>query len=153
MAGFNVGTAAHKANFFDDIGKAYTKLASAEASLKDVMIVPFATTQSDNASYEIAVCYSKEGTEGFNYMPAVAVSTEAKIPDGLSIMQVPQGKYAVFTYKGPASGTGDFRYSITTEYFPKSTLKRAPTPNLEINKAGIDPNDPNLIIEEWYPIL
>lgn len=152
LAGMNVSTQAHKAAFFEDIGKAYAQLVQQEATLKSIMVVPFRTLESGGNMYEIAACFTQSGVDGFSFMPSVAVSTYSGIPEAMNTMAIAPARYAVFTYKGPADGTGNFRYSITTDFFPKSDLKRSPAPNLEVTKVGADQNDASQTIEEWYPI-
>jgi predicted transcriptional regulator YdeE len=153
LVGVNVTTAAHQAALFESIDRAFTALSENTKYLQPIMIAPITLPQGRAGDqYQVGVCFTQAGVPGFSFMPSFTVREFSNVPDAMTSMSIFPSKYAVFTYKGIPDGTGDFRFSITHDYFPTTTLKRAPAPNLEIMKAGIDPKDPNQTIEEWYPI-
>lgn len=68
----------------------------------------------------------------FEKWAALAVVKDVPLPDGMEPFIIPDGKYAVFQYKGnPANGAEVFRY-ILTEWLPQSGYTLDNRPHFEI---------------------
>lgn len=98
--------------------------------------------------------------ENFDFQPntpftkwaAVAVTDFDTIPKGMEILQIPEGLYAVFQYKGDQSSAASFFNSIYTEWLPSSDYELDNRPQFEILGAKYKNNDPNSEEEIWIPV-
>jgi AraC family transcriptional regulator len=88
----------------------------------------------------------------FDYWAAIAVSEWENIPEELSTFVLPEGLYAVFTYKGIASQAGSFFAYIFTTWLPQSSYKLDHRPHFAIMGAAYKHNDPASEEELWIPI-
>lgn len=83
----------------------------------------------------------------------VVVSENEIIPKGLETMILPEGKWAVFLYKGTPSDFGPFAQYIYQDWLPKSGYELDHRPHFEYmpeNYAGS--NNPDAEEEVWIPI-
>ncbi len=83
---------------------------------------------------------------------AVAVSNFDFIPKGMKELEIPQGVYAVFCYKGDQSNVAAFFNAIYTEWLPASEYELGNHPQFEILGEKYKNNDPNSEEEIWIPI-
>lgn len=68
----------------------------------------------------------------FEKWAATAVGATVTSPEGMEIVAIPEGKYAVFLYKGnPANGAEVFRY-IFTQWLPQSGYVLDNRPHFEV---------------------
>lgn len=99
-------------------------------------------------------------SENFDFQPntpftkwaAVAVTDFDTIPKGMETLQIPEGLYAVFKYKGDQSSAAFFFNSIYTEWLPSSDYELDNRPQFEILGAKYKNNDPNSEEEIWIPV-
>ncbi|MDI1242657.1 MAG: GyrI-like domain-containing protein [bacterium] len=75
----------------------------------------------------------------FDKWAAVAVESEAGVPDGLESLIIPSGKYAEFTHVGPASEAPRTFGYIFGEWLPASEFELDLRPHFEILPEGYDP--------------
>lgn len=66
-----------------------------------------------------------------SYMACVETDPAAQTPEGMTRMEVPASRYAVFTYDGHISRIGAFIDKVWGEWFPASGLTRAEQPDFE----------------------
>lgn len=98
------------------------------------------------------LCFQTEkGSEIFHYVPAAEVTNLDNIPSGFVGVVIPPRTYAVHTYQGPAEGMKDFRFSLTSQFWPQNDI-RADAPNFEYYGPEFDPQSSNNKIEMWTPI-
>jgi AraC family transcriptional regulator len=98
--------------------------------------------------------------ENFDFQPntsftkwaAVAVSTFDAVPVGMETLEIQEGLYAVFNYKGNQSNVAAFFSSIYTEWLPSSNYELGNHPQFEILGEKYKNNDPNSEEEIWIPI-
>ena len=98
--------------------------------------------------------------ENFDFQPntpytkwaAVAVSTFQNIPDGMESLEIQEGLYAVFNYKGDQSNVAEFFKSIYTEWLPSSDYELENRPQFEILCEKYKNNSPEAEEEIWIPI-
>ena len=98
--------------------------------------------------------------DGFDFQPntpftkwaVVAVSSFDFIPDEMETLEVQEGLYAVFNYKGDQSNAASFFNSIYTEWLPSSDYKLDNRPQFEILGEKYKNNDPNSEEEIWIPV-
>lgn len=83
---------------------------------------------------------------------AVAVATFDFIPDDIETVEIEEGLYAVFNYKGDQSNTAAFFNSIYTEWLPSSEYELENRPQFEILGEKYKNNDRNSEEEIWIPI-
>jgi len=84
---------------------------------------------------------------------AVAVSSFENIPVGMETIEIQEGLYAVFNYKGDQSNVAAFFNSIYTEWLPNSDYELGSHPQFEILGEKYKNNDPNSEEEIWIPII
>ncbi len=98
--------------------------------------------------------------ENFDFNPntpfvkwaAVAVSTFNFVPEGMETLEIEEGLYAVFNYKGDQSNAAAFFESIYTQWLPNSEFDLDTRPQFEILGEKYKNNDPNSEEEIWIPI-
>lgn len=98
--------------------------------------------------------------EDFDFQPntpfvkwaAVAVTSFDFIPDDMETLEIEEGLYAVFTYKGDQSNVAAFFNSIYTEWLPSSGYQLDSRPQFEILGEKYKNNSPESEEEIWIPI-
>lgn len=88
----------------------------------------------------------------FDEWAAVEVSDSAAVPGGMDSYHVPDGVYAVFTHRGPASRSSRTMQYIFGEWLPYSEYDLDDRPHLAIMHADYKPNDPEAEEEIWIPV-
>lgn len=83
---------------------------------------------------------------------AVEVNDFGDIPEGMEAFILPEGLYAVFTHKGPASaGVATFQYIFNT-WLPGSDYVLDDRPHFELLGEKYKNNDPDSEEEFWIPV-
>ncbi len=91
-------------------------------------------------------------TEIFVKWATMEVNAGATVPEGMEVLQLPPGNYAVFLHKGSAAtGPQAFRY-IFMEWLPASGHKLDDRPHFEILGAAYKNDDPQSEEEIWIPV-
>jgi len=90
--------------------------------------------------------------EPFVKWAAVPVANFDFVPDGMETLEIPEGWYAVFHYKGYQSNAPAFFNAIYTEWLPASNYELDHRPQFEILGAKYKTNDPNSEEEIWIPV-
>lgn len=72
--------------------------------------------------------------------------------DGFESLEIPAGKYAVFTHKGTAADAPRTFEYIFGHWLPHSGFDLDLRPHFELLPEGYDPFDPNSQEEVWIPI-
>ena len=90
--------------------------------------------------------------EPFVKWAAVPVANFDFVPDGMETLEIPEGWYAVFHYKGDQSNAPAFFNAIYTEWLPASNYELDHRPQFEILGAKYKTNDPNSEEEIWIPV-
>jgi AraC family transcriptional regulator len=67
-------------------------------------------------------------------------------------LEIPEGLYAVFHYKGDQKNAADFFRKIYTEWLPNSGYVLDHRPQFEILGGKYKTNDPNSEEEIWIPV-
>ncbi|HLQ98450.1 MAG TPA: GyrI-like domain-containing protein [Candidatus Dormibacteraeota bacterium] len=72
---------------------------------------------------------------------------EGSAPDGLSTLDIPASKWAIFEVNGPMPDAMQKAWKqIFSEWFPSCDYEHAGTPELEVYSSD-DPSSPNLYSE------
>jgi AraC family transcriptional regulator len=88
----------------------------------------------------------------FTKWAAAAVDASTIVPEGMEIVVIPEGVYAVFVYKGiPADAEPFFRY-IFTEWLPASDYDLDNRPHFELLSSLYKHNDPSSEETVWIPV-
>ncbi len=83
---------------------------------------------------------------------AVSVTSFNYIPDEMETLEIEEGLYAVFNYKGDQSNAAAFFNSIYTEWLPSSGYQLDSRPQFEILGEKYKNNSPESEEEIWIPI-
>lgn len=83
---------------------------------------------------------------------AVAVSDFNVVPTEMNSLEIPEGLYAVFHYKGNQNNAATFFKAIYTQWLPNSDYELDHRPQFEILGDKYKHNDPNSEEEIWIPI-
>lgn len=83
---------------------------------------------------------------------AVAVNNFDLIPVGMESLEIPEGLYAIFNYKGTSGDAATFFKSIYSEWLPNCGYKIDCRPQFEILGDKYQKDDPNSEEEIWIPI-
>jgi len=98
--------------------------------------------------------------ENFDFNPntpfvkwaVMAVSAVEFVPNGMEVLKIPEGLYAVFHYQGDQSNTTTFFNQIYTVWLPNSDYELDSRPQFEILGGKYKNNDPTSQEEIWVPI-
>lgn len=83
---------------------------------------------------------------------AVEVTDFDAVPDGMHVLRVPAGLYAVFIHRGPASsGPKTYEY-ILTSWLPSSDYALDARPHFAVMGEKYKGDDPDSEEEFWVPI-
>lgn len=89
----------------------------------------------------------------FQKWAAVEVSGNAKLPEGMELLIVPAGDYAVFIHKGPASDFVKTANYIYREWLPNSNYTLDDRPHLQVmGKKYLGHTHPESEEEVWVPV-
>lgn len=88
----------------------------------------------------------------FEKWAAIEVDRFDKLPDGMEILTLKGGKYAVFIHKGLPSDFPKTSHYIHREWMPNSLYELDSRPHFEIMQEGYSPTDPEAEEEVWIPI-
>lgn len=98
--------------------------------------------------------------ENFDFQPdslfvkwaAVPVSSFEEIPNGMETLEIQEGLYAVFNYKGDQSNAAAFFNAIYTEWLPSSDYELDFHPQFEILGEKYKNNHSDSEEEIWIPV-
>lgn len=88
----------------------------------------------------------------FDRWATVEVANFDQVPNEMETFILPAGLYAVFQYRGLASGISSFYQTIFTVWLPNSDYYLDDRPHFEILGAKYKNNDPSSEEEIWIPI-
>ncbi len=88
----------------------------------------------------------------FDKWAAVEVSGIDDIPAEIETLEIPEGNYAVFNYKGPASAALPFFQYIFQEWIPKSEYAVDNRPHFALMGEKYRGNNPDSEEEIWVPV-
>lgn len=97
----------------------------------------------------VGVCVEND-SESIDYW--IGTAHEGSVPNGLSTLEIPTSKWAVFEVHGPMPDAMQKAWKqIFSEWFHSSGYKHAGTPELEVY-SDEDPSSPDLYSEIWIPV-
>jgi predicted transcriptional regulator YdeE len=70
--------------------------------------------------------------ERFDYLAGVAVGPQAKVPKGMTRIEIPGGRYARFVHRGPVGTLMATIEKAFGEWLPAARLEHGPGPLLEV---------------------
>lgn len=89
----------------------------------------------------------------FQKWAAIEVSKIEKLPANMEILELPAGKYAVFTHNGPVSKFHETASHIYGTWLPSSPYKLDNRPHFEVmGEKYLGVNHPDSEEEVWIPI-
>ena len=83
---------------------------------------------------------------------AAAVEEENMVPDGLELLVLPEGLYAVYEHIGPASDFPNTLQFFYGQWLPNSNYRLDHRAHFEILPENYRPDDPEAREEVWIPI-
>lgn len=96
------------------------------------------------SGYALGVCSAThpdiqvQPGDNFIYVAALPVTSADAIPDGMVKCEIPGGRYAVFTHKGPLSDLPHTINYIWGTWVPKGEYSRRDTPDFELYDERFD---------------
>ncbi len=88
----------------------------------------------------------------FEKWAAVEVSEFSEIPDKMETLKIPEGNYAVFNYKGPASAALPFFQYIFQDWIPNSEYAVDNRPHFALMGEKYRGNNSDSEEEIWVPV-
>ena len=88
----------------------------------------------------------------FTKWAAVPIDHATEAPDKFDLLSIPEGLYAVFIHKGPASTFSNTLEHIFVNWLPNSNYTLRDAPHFEVLKNDYNPNDPLAEEAVWIPI-
>jgi len=85
------------------------------------------------------VCWNYKPECGFDYLTGVEVQGANSLPDDYTQVEIPAGRYAVFTHSGHASKIPEVLGTIWNQWVPESGLKLGDGPSFERYTPDFDP--------------
>ena len=91
-------------------------------------------------------------TANFTKWTAIRKDEVEKVPSEFKILEIREGEYAIFNYKGSSSEAPQFYQHIFQQWIPSSGYKLDNRPHLAIMGEKYKNNDPTSEEEIWIPI-
>lgn len=88
----------------------------------------------------------------FRKWATVEAAEEAQVPEGMKMLQVPPGDYAVFIYRGLPTAAAPFFEHIFRNWLPASPWELDDRPHFEVLGDRYRSNDPASEEEVWVPV-
>ena len=88
----------------------------------------------------------------FRYYAGVEIRDPKEAPEGMSVIKVPAGKYAVFKHTGSLDTLGKTHEYIYNRWLPTSGYQRDDRPDLEVYTTEFHDFQPDSILYLWVPI-
>jgi AraC family transcriptional regulator len=88
----------------------------------------------------------------FTKWATAPVKENCPIPEGMEVLVIPGGLYAVFTYQGIPANAAPFFKSIFTEWLPASDYVLDNRPHFEILGSLYKHNNPTSEETVWIPV-
>ncbi len=99
------------------------------------------------------VCFSVDaGTSDFSYLAGFETTQGEQAPTGMKTVDVPPGRYAVFTHRGHISGIGQTTFTIWNKSLPDLGLTTRPAPDFERYDRRFNPETGQGEVEIWIPV-
>lgn len=89
---------------------------------------------------------------GFVYMVGIAVEPSAPSTDGMGTIEVPAGRYALFSYDGPITGFPQFVDAVWREYFPSTGLTKRKAPDFERYDERFSAESGGGVVDYYIPV-
>lgn len=107
---------------------------------------------NDREAFGICWCEDSLPQGHFKYLAAFEVDREADVPEGMTLLKVPEQTYAVFTHRGGLDGLqATFRY-IYEEWLPASGYRRSAGPDIEVYDEDFKDFAPDSVLYLWIPV-
>lgn len=91
-------------------------------------------------------------TAEFEKWAAVEVEGHSVVPENMKSFVIPEGDYAVFIHKGPASEAQKTYNYIFTEWLPASPYKVDHRPHFSVMGENYNKDNPDSEEEVWIPV-
>lgn len=98
------------------------------------------------------VIYNSDGAGRFDYLSGVEVSDFSRLSDGLSRVQIPAQRYAVFSHRGHVSAIRSTCDAIWNKWLPESGHQAAGGPFFERYGKEFNPQAGMGGVEIWIAI-
>ncbi len=95
------------------------------------------------------VCHSADEAGNFTYMAAIEATGDM---EGMEVVKIPGGKYAVFTHRGHISDFPKMVYTVWNKGLPDAGLEPTMEPDFELYDDRFDPKTGRGEVELWIPI-
>lgn len=109
-------------------------------------------------NYALGVCTPSHpqievaSADHFVYIAAVPVDSTMVVPAGMVACELPAGRYAVFTHKGPISEIGHTLNYIWGTWLPKGEFEHRDAPDFELYDDRFDPDSEESEFDFYIPI-
>ncbi len=101
--------------------------------------------------YGIVTC--EEGSDGkCHYVAGAELTAGASAPVGMVTVDIPAGRYAVFTHRGPLDRLEHTMRYIHGSWLPRSGFRYREAPEVERYGAKFNPSSPDSELEIWIPL-
>jgi len=102
--------------------------------------------------YGVGVEDRRDGEPGFLYTAGTGVSAVTRVPQGMNAVEIPAGRYAVFTHKGPVTHLARTIVAVWHQWLPRSGLKARHAPDFECYDRRFKMNHPDSEVDLYVPI-
>ena len=127
----------------DGIPALWARLVLRSAEVADVI---------PGVNYGVGIEDRKDGEPGFLYTAGTAVSSVGRVPEGMSVLAIPAGRYAVFTHRGPVTHLAKTIVAVWHQWLPRSGLKARHAPDFECYDRRFKMNKPDSEVDLYVPI-
>jgi AraC family transcriptional regulator len=116
------------------------------------------TNVENNFLYSVQVFESEKYFDQFSpeiefeKWATVEVAEFTNIPENMEMLEIPEGDYAVFNYKGPANAALPFFQYIFQDWIPESEYSVDNRPHFALMGEKYRGNNPDSEEEIWVPV-
>lgn len=98
------------------------------------------------------VCCDADSEGHFRYIAGAAVPMRTSIPNGMSDVVLPEGRYAIFIHSGHIADFGKTVYTIWNKALPDAGLEPRNAPNFELYDQRFNARTGRGDVEIWIPV-
>lgn len=97
-------------------------------------------------------CYNFDAEGGFDYMAGVELDGGAVLAGGLTLLVIPDARYAVFAHRGHISVIGRTWSQVQDRGLLEAGLRPANAPAFELYDERFDALSGSGVVEIWVPV-
>ena len=106
----------------------------------------------DRCAYGVCLMLNNTPGSEFDYIAGFKVDASSKAPEGMTVMEVPESRYAVFEHRGSLETLHQTYASICNDWFPRSGMQPVGTFDMEVYDEKFKDFAPDSVFYIYEPV-